>query len=61
MLAIEYDGDEHRTQARARRDLEREAALVRRGWRVLRFDAATVLHHPDVIVGSVHSRLSLVP
>jgi hypothetical protein len=45
-LAVEYDGDLHRTQERAHRDLVREAALVRLGWRILRFDAATVLNHP---------------
>jgi very-short-patch-repair endonuclease len=61
LLAIEYDGAEHRTGARARRDLEREAALVRRGWTVLRFDAATVLGRPDVIVRTVRSRLSAQP
>jgi very-short-patch-repair endonuclease len=58
LLAMEYDGDEHRTQARARRDLEREAALVRLGWTVLRFDARTVLHDPAEIVRTVHSRLA---
>lgn len=61
MLAVEYDGAEHRTQARARRDLEREAALVRLGWTVQRFDAATVLVRPDAIVRTVRSRLSPVP
>jgi very-short-patch-repair endonuclease len=58
MLAVEYDGDEHRTQARARQDLEREAALARLGWTVLRFDTPTVLHRPDVIEGSVRPWLS---
>lgn len=61
LLAIEYDGDEHRTQTRARRDLEREAALVRLGWTVLRFDARTVLHDPDEIVRTVRSRLASRP
>jgi very-short-patch-repair endonuclease len=61
LLAVEYDGDEHRTQTRARRDLEREAALVRLGWTVLRFDARTVLHDPAEIVRTVHSRLTARP
>jgi very-short-patch-repair endonuclease len=45
-LAIEYDGDDHRTQGRAHQDLLREAALVRLGWTILRFDAYTVHCHP---------------
>ena len=50
LLAIEYDGAEHRTQRRAggeRRDLMREAALTALGWHILRFDADVVLYRPD--------------
>ena len=57
-LAIEYDGDDHRRQARARRDLEREAALVAAGWRVLRFDAPVVLLDPARIVAEVRAALA---
>ena len=49
-VAVEYDGADHRTQERARCDLEREAALVSAGWRVLRFDAYVVLFAPERIV-----------
>jgi very-short-patch-repair endonuclease len=57
-VAVEYDGDEHRGQARARRDLAREADLVSAGWRVLRFDASVVLWRPDRIVRAVQAELA---
>jgi very-short-patch-repair endonuclease len=52
-LAIEYDGRDHREQEQAHRDLLREAALVRLGWTILRFDACTVHCHPARIAGTV--------
>jgi very-short-patch-repair endonuclease len=52
-LAIEYDGEDHRRQDRARRDLEREAALVALGWRILRFDAGIVYRRPDLVARAV--------
>lgn len=57
-IAVEYDGADHRTQQRARRDLEREAALVSAGWRVLRFDAYVVLFAPGRIVAEVRAELA---
>ena len=57
-VAIEYDGADHRTQRRARRDLEREAALASAGWRVLRFDAYVVLFAPERIVAEVRAELA---
>ena len=36
-LGVEYDGELHRTQERARRELAREAALAAAGWTLLRF------------------------
>ena len=57
-IAIEYDGADHRTQQRARRDLEREAALVSAGWRILRFDAYVVLFEPERIVAEVRAKLA---
>lgn len=57
-LAVEYDGAEHRLQAQARLDLVREADLVAAGWRVLRFDACTVLGRPDRIVADVRAELA---
>ena len=58
LIAVEYDGADHRTQERARRDLEREAALVSAGWRVLRFDAYVVLFAPERIVAEVRAELA---
>jgi very-short-patch-repair endonuclease len=52
-LAIEYDGRDHREQERAHNDLLREAALVRLGWTILRFDACTVYWHPARIAQAV--------
>ena len=57
-VAVEYDGADHRTQERARRDLEREAALVSAGWRILRFDAYVVLFAPERIVAEVRAELA---
>jgi very-short-patch-repair endonuclease len=58
LIAIEYDGADHRTQERARRDLEREAALVAAGWKILRFDAFVVLFHPERVVAEVRAELA---
>ncbi len=60
MLAVDYDGELHRTQRRAHRDLAREAALVRLGWTVLRFDARTVLSDPVRIAAEVARHLRSV-
>jgi very-short-patch-repair endonuclease len=57
-LAIEYDGADHRTQRRARRDLLREAVLTALGWKILRFDADVVLYRPDRIVAEVATELA---
>ena len=58
LVAVEYDGEEHRTQARARRDLVREADLAGAGWRILRFDAGVVMRRPDQIVAEVRAELA---
>jgi hypothetical protein len=57
-VAVEYDGDDHRTQRRAPSDLVREAALAAAGWRVLRFDADEVLFRPDHLVATVRAELA---
>jgi very-short-patch-repair endonuclease len=59
LIAVEYDGAEHRLQARARRDLAREADLASAGWRILRFDAAIVMWHPDRVVAEVYAELAV--
>lgn len=58
LLAIEYDGAEHREADRARQDLEREAVLTRLGWTVLRFDARTVLGDPARVAATVRAELA---
>ncbi|MGQ0572683.1 MAG: endonuclease domain-containing protein [Pseudonocardia sp.] len=57
LLAIEYDGELHRSQRRAHRDLLREAALVALGWTVLRFDAYVVMRRPDALAAQVATEL----
>ena len=57
-VAVEYDGEAHRLQARARRDLVREADLTAAGWKVLRFDAHVVLSRPGRIVAEVRAELA---
>jgi len=46
-IAIEYEGDHHREQARFRRDVHRLNVLRAAGWLVLRFTADDVLRHPE--------------
>ena len=56
-LGIEYDGRQHLEQARARRDLDRQAHLTAAGWTILRFDAAEVLHRPTRVAATVRGEL----
>ena len=57
-LAIEYDGDAHRTQGRAMRDLDRQAYLSHHNWKVLRFTAAQVLYRPWEVAARVRYELT---
>ncbi len=52
-IAVEYEGREHLTPARARRDLRRQAYLTAAGWTVLRFPASVVLYEPWKIAADV--------
>lgn len=56
-LGIEYDGREHLTPDRARRDLDRQAYLTAAGWTILRFSAYDVLRRPDLIAARVRTAL----
>jgi very-short-patch-repair endonuclease len=58
-LGIEYDGEVHRTQQRALRDLDRQARLVCAGWTVLRFPARQVLRRPEEVAARVRGALVL--
>lgn len=56
-LAIEYDGEAHRVQERALRDLDRQAYLSDAGWKVLRFTAAQVMRRPAWVAARVREEL----
>ncbi|MCA8999069.1 MAG: endonuclease domain-containing protein [Planctomycetaceae bacterium] len=57
MLILEIDGDYHDATQSA--DLERQAYLESRGWRVLRFSNADVLGDVDAVVRNVTQFLGL--
>ena len=58
-VAIEYDGDVHRTDARTwRRDIERRQRLEDAGWVVVTATADDVLRDPGRLVGRVRRLLS---
>jgi very-short-patch-repair endonuclease len=57
-LAVEYDGEAHRTQRRAMRDLERQAYLSDAGWKVLRFTAAQVMRRPWWVAARIREELA---
>ena len=58
-VAIEYDGDVHRTDARTwRRDIERRQRLEDAGWVVVTATADDVLRRPDRLVTRVRRLLA---
>lgn len=57
-IAIEYDGDVHRTDRRLwQQDVERRELLQDLGWLVIVVTADMVLHHPEVLVRRVRAAL----
>ena len=52
-LAIELDGETHATGAGAARDAERDAWLVARGWRVLRFTNREVMQNLEGVLAAI--------
>jgi very-short-patch-repair endonuclease len=56
-VGIEYDGEAHRTQRRAMRDLDRQAYLSDAGWKVLRFTAAQVMGRPWWVAARVREEI----
>ena len=57
-VAIEYDGDVHRTDRDTwRRDIARRQGLEALGWRVVTCTADDVLRHPDRAIGWVRRAL----
>lgn len=58
MLAVEYDGDHHRTAEQARYDLERQAFVDARGWTIVRPPDFEVLGRPDAVADRVRHALA---
>jgi hypothetical protein len=57
-IAIEYDGDVHRTDpATWRRDVERRQRLEAAGWQIITATADDVLRHPERFVARVRTAL----
>ena len=52
-LAIEIDGQSHDMGDRPRRDLERDAYLVREGIRTMRYQASEVMADPDGVANGI--------
>jgi very-short-patch-repair endonuclease len=60
-VAIEYEGEDHFTDERGRRDVYRYTRLVDLGWHVYRYIAPDVYIHPDRIVTDIARALRLRP
>ncbi|MHA7134133.1 endonuclease domain-containing protein [Oerskovia turbata] len=58
-IAIEYDGDVHRTDpATWRRDVERRQRLEEAGWLIITVTADDVIRHPDRLVRRIQAALA---
>lgn len=57
-LIVEVDGASHSYDAQQARDAERDGALQRQGFRVLRFTNHTVLTDIDAVMDTVHAHLA---
>ena len=57
LLGVEHDGHHHLDPQRARRDLERQAWLSSRGWKILRFSAEEVVRRPFRLAERVRAEL----
>jgi len=58
-LVLEYDGVNHRE--RLVEDDQRQNLLVNAGYRLLRFTAADIYGHPDVVIDQVRGALAVTP
>lgn len=54
-IAIEYDGKEHLTPARARHDLDRQAYLTALGWTIVRVPAVEAMRRPRAVAARVRA------
>jgi hypothetical protein len=57
-VGIEYDGEEHLTPERARRDLARQHCLSTLAWTIVRPQAVPVLHQPRLVAMQVWRELN---
>lgn len=58
-VAIEYEGDQHRTDARQwQRDIEKHERLADLGWRVVRVPRDQLFRHPEIVVRRVRAALA---
>lgn len=58
-IAIEYDGDVHRTDPRTwRRDVERRQRLEEAGWLIITVTADDVIRHPGRLIRRVRAALA---
>lgn len=58
MLAVEYDGEHHRTAEQARYDLDRQAFVDARGWTIVRPSDHVVLGNPEAVADRVRHALA---
>ena len=61
MLVIELDGPSHGTDESREYDAARDHALMRLGFRVLRFQNRTIDQHMPSVVDAIYEALSLRP
>jgi hypothetical protein len=59
-VAVEYDGEDHRTASRHAADLDREAALQDLGWDVVHVTARQVYGTPNVVMARIARKLGFV-
>jgi len=58
-IAIEYEGDQHRTDPRQwQRDIEKHELLADLGWRVIRFSRDHVFSDPESIARRVRAAIA---
>lgn len=57
-LALEYEGDVHRTRGEWERDIERRELLADAGWRTIRVTARHLFHAPETVVARVRRHLA---
>jgi very-short-patch-repair endonuclease len=56
-LALEYEGDIHRSRSEWERDIERREWMAEAGWRTVRVTRAHLFHRPDELISRVRRHL----